>query len=93
MAKAFKRFYQVAKSATWTKPQDILLTFSNSDLVTCQKQETSRIVFNVGANKYRLIVGYLFATEDLILYIKFVGSHSEYDKVDVCKVDQFKVRK
>jgi mRNA interferase HigB len=93
MLKAFERFYEIAEKSEWETPQQIIRTYSNSDLVTCKKQKTSRIVFNVGTNKYRLIVGYYFAPTQTILYVKFVGTHKEYDKVDACKVDMFKRNK
>jgi len=45
MEKAFNRFYNIAKGAEWKKPQDIVKTFKNADLVTCKKSNTTRIVF------------------------------------------------
>jgi len=90
MLKAFQRFYKIACKAVWLKPQDVLETFSNSDLVTCKKQGISRMVFNVGHNKYRLITGYYFASTQTILYVKFAGTHKEYDTIDACKVNMFK---
>ncbi len=40
-----------------------------------------RIVFNIGGNKYRLVAGVdcVYRT----IYVKWVGTHSEYDKIDV----------
>ena len=93
MRKAFDRFYEVVRDSRWSKPQDILDVFNGADLITCSKTKTSRIIFNVGANKYRLIVGYYFAPNQTYLYIKFIGTHEEYDKIDVCKVDMFKQKK
>lgn len=90
MLKAFQRFHEVVMGANWERPQDIIQSFNNSDLVTCKKQRTSRIVFNIGQNKYRLIVGYYFATSQTILYVKFVGTHKQYDLIDTCTVDMFK---
>jgi len=92
MLKAFERFYEVAENSRWETPQQIITTYNNSDLVTCKKQKTSRIVFNIGTNKYRLIVGYFFAPNQTILYVKFVGTHKEYDMIDACTVDMFKRR-
>ena len=45
---------------------------------------TARVVFNIGGNKYRLIVHvrYRFFT----VYIRFVGTHAEYDKVNAEEV-------
>ncbi len=90
MLKAFHRFYEVVNEADWSTPQEIIQSFNNSDLVTCKKPNTTRIVFNIGQNKYRLIVGYFFAIKETVLYIKFVGTHKQYDSVDVCNVDMFK---
>ena len=87
--KAFNQFLQRAKVSKWEIPQDILQTFGNSDLVTCKKGHP-RIVFNIARNRFRLICGYSFRINTVNLYIKFVGTHKEYDLVDVCKIDMFK---
>lgn len=90
MLKAFSRFYEVVNESTWSTPQQIVRTFNNSDLITCKKQKTNRIVFNIGQNKYRLIVGYYFAAKETILYVKFIGTHKQYDAIDACVVEMFK---
>ncbi len=71
-------------------PQDLIVRFPNSDLVTCPKTKQSRIVFNVGNNKYRLVCGYLFTAKECVLFVKFVGTHSAYDRIDVCSINTFK---
>jgi len=93
MLKAFQRFYDVSMQSNWTKPQDIMITFNNADLVTCKKDGRTRIVINIGHNKYRLVAGYYFATSQTIVYIKFVGTHAAYNKIDVCTIDMFKKQK
>lgn len=91
MKKAFARFKSVCRNAKWSEPQDIQSTFNNIDLVTCKKTGNPRVIFNVGANKYRLICGYLFVKKETTLYVKFVGNHKEYDLIDdVCLVDSYK---
>jgi len=90
MLKAFNRFYDIAVISDWKTPQEIIQTFGNSDLITCDKQNTTRLVFNIGSNKYRMISGYYFAPNQVYLYIKFVGTHKQYDKIDVCLIDMFK---
>ncbi len=40
--------------------------------------------FNIGGNKYRLVVKINYAYR--IVYIRFVGTHAEYDKVDVTRI-------
>ena len=43
-----------------------------------------RVVFNIGGNKYRLVVelSYLRGT----VFVRFIGTHADYDRIDVGKV-------
>ena len=43
-----------------------------------------RIVFNIGGNKYRLVAWVKYSIK--LVLIKWVGTHAEYDKIDVTKV-------
>ena len=88
MLNAFMKFYEKLKVVEWNNPNDVLNTFNFADIVKCKP--SNRIVFNVGGNKYRLIAGYYFGKSLVNLYIKFVGTHKEYDKVDACKINIFK---
>lgn len=90
MLLAFSDFYNRLKYTSCEKPQDLILAFSNSDLIKCKKTKQNRIIFNVGSNKYRFICGYFFSTSQAILFVKFVGTHTEYDSIDVCTVNMFK---
>lgn len=87
MLKAFLKFYKKLKIASWSNPNDIFKTFNSADIVKCEAQ--NRIVFNVGGNKYRLVTGYFFGNKIINLYVKFVGSDKEYDKIKVCTVNMF----
>ncbi len=65
-------WYRIAKSATWQNFAELQETLPSADLVgKC-------IVFNIGGNKYRLIVKIEFRKQQI--YIKFVLTHKEYDK-------------
>lgn len=91
MLRAFEGFRRRMKFAQVLRnPQELINSFPNSDLITCKKPKQNRIVFNIGNNKYRLICGYLFKEDKTILFVKFVGTHADYDKIDVCKVNMFK---
>jgi mRNA interferase HigB len=72
----------VTKHADWKKSLDILGDFPDADPVT-----NTRVVFNIAGNKYRLIVQLSYLRQ--WVFIKFIGTHSEYDKVDANTVDQF----
>ncbi len=90
MKKYFEEFFEKLNYSNWNHPQDITRQFKSADLVTCKRGQRSRIVFNIGRNRYRLICGYWFRKIEVVLYVKFVGTHKEYDKIDVCIIDMFK---
>lgn len=87
MLNAFIKFYEKLKDVTWNKPNDVTSTFNTADIVKCKT--SNRIVFNLGGNKYRMITGYYFGKNLINLYVKFVGTHKEYDKIDVCEINMF----
>ena len=64
-----------AKKATWTQPSDIKETYRHASIL-----KNRRVVFNIKANKYRLIiaVAYRFGA----VYIKFIGTHAQYDAIN-----------
>ena len=88
MRNAFLKFYGKLRATEWNIPADILKTFNSADIVKCKP--SNRVVFNVGGNKYRLICGYHFGNQCINLFVKFVGTHKQYDKIDVCSVEMFK---
>ena len=44
----------------------------------------NRVCFNIAGNKYRLVVKVNYPYR--VLYIRFVGTHAEYDKIDITQV-------
>jgi mRNA interferase HigB len=72
---ALESWYHIAKEAQWRNLQDIKSTFNSVDFVGNQ-----RYVFNIKGNNYRLVGKILFLHQ--IIYIRFVGTHKEYDKID-----------
>jgi mRNA interferase HigB len=73
--RALRDWYAIAASAEWLGPADIKRQFRNASFVG-----NSRVVFNIAGNKYRLIV--LARYSKKILFVRFVGSHVEYDQID-----------
>ena len=88
MEKAFVKFYQKLKEVEWTNPNDVLNTFNTADILKCTNG--NRIIFNIGGNKYRLICGYYFGKSTIQLFVKFVGTHKEYNSIDACNVNKYK---
>ncbi|MEL6533771.1 MAG: type II toxin-antitoxin system HigB family toxin [Bacteroidota bacterium] len=64
--------------ADWEQPLDIVATFGSADILG---KGSNRVVFNLGGNKYRLICGYWFGRRRVHLYVKWIGTHAEYDKL------------
>lgn len=83
MMKCFNAFFVRLELVDWQIPQNITQTFKSADLITCADGQLSRVVFNIGRNRYRLICGYLFGRNEVVLFVKFVGTHKEYDNVNV----------
>jgi mRNA interferase HigB len=71
----------LAGNSVWKKPSDVIEDFLDTDPVN-----NNRVVFNSARNKYRLIVQISFLRQRV--FIKFIGTHSEYDKVDASTIDQ-----
>jgi mRNA interferase HigB len=71
------------KVADWSIPGDIKKTLSTADLLG---NDSSRVVFNIAGNKYRLIVKYFFGEKQVHLFICWIGTHAAYTKL--CKKGQ-----
>ena len=72
-------WYHDAKAATWKTPADIKSTYRNASFVG-----NDRVVFNIKGNQYRLVVAIRY--DYGIVYIRFVGSHQEYDQIDAANI-------
>ena len=75
-----KAWYEEAKKADWTSPQDIKDKYRNASFVG-----NNRVVFNIKGNDYRLVVAVMYRAG--ALFIKFVGTHKEYDQINVETVE------
>ena len=71
-----KLWLAVLKIADWEEPGDILKSFGSADLLG---KGSSRVVFNIGGNNYRMICKYWFGKMKAHLYIKWLGTHAKYD--------------
>ncbi len=70
-----KAWYAVARQADWKSPQDVKNQFGNASIVG-----DNRVVFNIAGNRYRLIVKFNYPYR--IGYIRFVGTHGQYDQIN-----------
>jgi len=74
-ASQLNAWYNTVKAADWNKLSDIKKVFNSVDYVG-----NDRYVFNIKGNDFRLIAKIFF--DKRTLYIRFIGTHSEYDKID-----------
>ena len=68
-------FAEVSKAA-WTGAADVKRLYATASIVSAE-----RIVFNIKGNDYRLVVAVDF--EKAIVWIKWIGTHKDYDRIDV----------
>jgi mRNA interferase HigB len=71
-------FDEVAK-ARWTNTADVRRLYATASIVSAE-----RVVFNIKGNSYRLVVSIDF--EKGIVWIKWIGTHKAYDRIDARKV-------
>ena len=74
---ALEDWYHKTRDAEWNSFAEIKKTFNTVDSVGNQ-----RYVFDIKGNDYRLIALVLFKIK--MVYIRFIGTHGEYDKIKDC---------
>jgi mRNA interferase HigB len=80
---SLERWHDLAKKAEdWKTTDDVQKAFSNAKVLNGE-----RVRFEIAGNSYRLIVAFNFRAQ--IAFVKFIGTHTEYDKVDALTVSQF----
>ena len=75
-----KAWFEEATKANWTQPSDIKARYRSASVL-----KNRRVVFNIKGNEYRLIVAIAYRLQ--IVYVKFIGTHAEYDTVDADNVE------
>lgn len=71
-------FHEVSR-AKWRRASDVKQHFATASIVSAE-----RVVFNIKGNDYRLVVAVDY--ERSIVWIKWIGTHADYDKIDVREV-------
>ena len=70
-----KTWYDTAINADWRTPADVKQTYSTASIL-----KNNRVIFNIKGNSYRIVAKFNF--EKQWIFIRFVGTHSEYNKID-----------
>lgn len=64
-----------AKATVWNTPADVKAKYRSASIL-----QAGRVVFNIGGNKYRLVVKINYPYQ--VVYIRFIGTHRKYDHID-----------
>ena len=79
---ALQSWYDEAIKADWETPQIIKEQYRSASICG-----NNRVVFNIAGNKYRLVVEMQYRAG--IAWVKFVGTHAQYDKINVETVNEY----
>lgn len=71
---ALEEWYEKTQKAEWETFADVRQMFNSADSIG-----NNRVVFNIKGNNYRLVALILFKIK--MVYIRFVGTHQEYDRI------------
>ena len=74
-----RSWYDIVRKENWINFNEIKSQFRNASIVG-----NDRVVFNIKGNSYRLVVRIDFNWK--VMYIRFIGTHNEYDKLNVNKL-------
>lgn len=75
-----KAWVDEVKHADWAQPADIKAKYRNASIL-----KNRRVVFSIKGNDYRLVVSVAYRYE--AVYVKFVGTHEQYDAIDAETVE------
>jgi len=73
---SLRSWYHDAKTSEWKSSNELKGQYKNASIVG-----DGRVVFNIKGNAYRLVVAIDY--EFQIIFIRFIGTHKQYDKIDV----------
>jgi mRNA interferase HigB len=76
---SLRAWYEMVKAADWHTPAALKAQIRTASLLG-----NDRVVFNIAGNKYRLVVAVNYSYQ--ALYIRFVGTHGQYDQINAAEV-------
>lgn len=74
-----RTWHSYVSRASWHSPDDIKRDFASASFLA-----NNRVVFNIHGNDYRLLV--IVAYKVGIIYVRFIGTHQEYDRIDATSI-------
>lgn len=79
VAEHLQAWFKLVKAARWASSAELKAQIRSASIVSAQ-----RVVFNIKGNEYRLIAGTNYRSQ--AVFIKWIGTHAEYDKINVMTV-------
>jgi len=79
---SLEHWHSVTKAATWKSMNEVQAAFRTAKILNAERAR-----FEICGGNYRLIVAFDFPRQ--VAYVKFIGTHAEYDRVDALTVSQF----
>jgi mRNA interferase HigB len=77
-----KAWFHAVKQAKWSCMNDVTSTYSKAKPLNGE-----RVRFEICGGNYRLIAAFKFSAQ--IAFVKFIGTHAEYDRIDALKVERY----
>ena len=81
--RTLEKWFHDVSSKDWKKPSDVTKDFN-----TARTIKNSRAIFEINGNDYRLITEINY--QKGWVFVKFIGTHAKYDKIDPENINQFK---
>jgi mRNA interferase HigB len=79
---SLERWYRLAKAAQWASTDEVQTTVPKAKVLNRE-----RVRFEVAGGNYRLVVAFDFRRQ--VAFVKFIGTHAQYDKIDALTVSQY----
>jgi mRNA interferase HigB len=79
---ALERWYKLMRAAHWTSMDDFQKAAPKSKVLNRE-----RVRFEVAGGNYRLVVAFDFLRQ--IAFVKFIGTHAEYDHIDALTISNY----
>jgi mRNA interferase HigB len=74
-----KAWHSEVSNADWDTPQELKQQYGTASIL-----KNSRVVFNICGNTYRVVVWINYKFK--LIFVKFIGTHEQYDNIDANEV-------
>jgi mRNA interferase HigB len=83
---AVRELNRTLRAALWSKMQDVVNAYPSARILNAE-----RVIFPIRGNDYRAVVAFDFSRH--AAFVKFVGTHAEYDRINALTIDHYSRRR